>query len=223
MNRASRAEPFVDSTRSGLRAGALVIGLTGGIGAGKSRLAAELAVGGAVAIDADRVGHELLERAEVRERVVAEFGPGVLGPDGAIDRAALGAVVFGDAGRLDRLEAILHPRMAAEFLERIESAGAGPRRVTVVLDAAILHEAGWAELCDHVVFVDAPAAIRHGRLAETRGWSAAEIARREVAQWPLDRKRRLADQVVRGTDEPAAIAAEVLDRARDLVATHPPD
>jgi dephospho-CoA kinase len=181
-----------------------VIGLIGGIGGGKSRVAALLAEHGAFVIDADAVGHALLEQRPVRDLVVARFGPSILdrsdpvgdGDGIRIDRRALGAIVFARPEALRQLEAILHPRMRRTFARAIARETRRGRARAVVLDAAVLLEAGWDTLCDRVVFVDAPREQRLARLADARGWDAATLEAREAAQWPLERKRARADAVV---------------------------
>ncbi len=127
-----------------------------------------------------------------RERAVKAGSPP------AIDRRALGAIVFADPKARRDLEAILHPRMRSWFLAVIErelSAGGGTDRL-VVLDAAVLLEAGWDDLCDLIVFVDAPREERMRRVEEQRGWSRETFEARERAQWPGDLKRRRADVVI---------------------------
>ena len=182
-----------------------VVGLIGGVGSGKSRVAQLLESRGAAVIDADAVGHELLRDTEIRGRILERFGRGVLtepGPeDGrraepAIDRRALGALVFADPTDRAALEAIVHPPMRARFHRAIERALQDGRARLVVLDAAILLEAGWDDLCDRVVFVEAPRPERMRRVAAVRGWSAETFAARERAQWPDDQKRRQAHWVV---------------------------
>jgi dephospho-CoA kinase len=182
-----------------------VIGLIGGIGAGKSKVAALFNERGAVVINADAVGHELLKDPEVCARIGEQFGAGVLAGAGgeggsppAIDRKALGAIVFADFKARRDLEEILHPRMRSWFLAVIErelGAGGGTGRI-VVLDAAVLLEAGWDDLCDLIVFVDAPREGRMRRVEEERGWSREMFEARERAQWPSDEKRRRADVVI---------------------------
>jgi dephospho-CoA kinase len=180
-----------------------VIGLIGGIGAGKSRVAELLAAAGAFVIDADLVGHALLTQRPVRDLVVAQFGNRVLergtspGDPPPIDRRALGAIVFADPARLRQLEAILHPRMRGTFERAIARTIRRGRARAVVLDAAVLLEAGWNTLCDHIVLVDAPRSERLKRLEAARGWSDQALTAREAAQWPLERKRALAGAVVR--------------------------
>lgn len=177
-----------------------VLGLIGGIGGGKSAVARRLADRGAAVIDADAVGHELLEEPSIRDRVVGRFGPGVLEASSAamsrIDRRALGAVVFGDARALRDLEAILHPEMRGCFAGSIERLSSEGDRPCIVLDAAVLLEAGWDDLCDRIAFVDAPRAERLRRVGASRGWSEADLAARERRQWPVEEKRRRADWVV---------------------------
>jgi dephospho-CoA kinase len=182
-----------------------VIGLIGGIGSGKSRVAAHFEAAGAVVIDADVVGHELLNDPRVGSEIVDRFGTGVLsekstGPElpSVIDRKALGTIVFADPMARRDLETILHPRMRASFeavIER-ESKSKKSEKSMVVLDAAILLEAGWDDLCDVIVFVDAPRDERMRRVQAQRGWSREAFEARERAQWPCDKKRRRADLVI---------------------------
>jgi dephospho-CoA kinase len=184
-----------------------VIGLVGGIGAGKSLVAEQLTRHGAVVLDADRIGHALLDQTPARDEVVARFGPDVLipGDPPRIDRQALGAIVFADPVRLRALEAILHPRMRATFEKAIRRTVRKGQATAIVLDAAVLFEASWNTLCDLVAFVDAPADQRHARLLAERGWTAPQIAARERAQLPLDEKRRRAGAVLTNDAGPEAL------------------
>ncbi len=182
-----------------------VIGLTGGVASGKSSVASLFAEAGFAVIDADSVGHAVLDLPSVREQLVGRFGPGVVAPRGPsgslelrVDRKALGSIVFADPEARRALEAIVHPPMRARFLEEISSAlGPGcPSGRPVVLDAAILREAGWDDLCDLVVFVDAPRSERLRRATGSRGWSDQDFTARERAQWPCERKQLRADFVI---------------------------
>ncbi len=183
-----------------------VVGLIGGIGAGKSAAARLLADRGAAIIDADAVGHELLEDPAIRGRILERFGAGVLEPESGaspagnstgqgprISRRALGAVVFAEAPALRDLESILHPAMRDRFRRVIEHVARDGRSPCVVLDAAVLLEAGWDDLCDLVIFVDAPRPDRLRRVAQSRGWSESTLDARERSQWPSVRKRRRTD------------------------------
>ena len=193
-----------------------VIGLVGGIGAGKSTAAQAFAGLGLRLLDADAVGHALLAQRPARDRVVERFGPSVLraneegveGSEPEVDRRALGAIVFADPVARHDLEAILHPAMRDTFKRAIDRAGRSGVP-GVVLDAAILFEAGWNTLCDAVLFIDAPRDARVARVAASRGWSADEIDAREGAQAPLDSKRTRADHVLENADSPEAIRESV--------------
>lgn len=204
-----------------------VIGLVGGIGSGKSAVAARLAELGAFVIDADTVGHALLSQRPVLERIVARFGPRVLAPSAtegepqAVDRAVLGAIVFADPVALESLETIVHPWMRRTFdkaIARVARRGEAP---ALVLDAAILYEAGWDTFCDRVLFVDAPRPVRLARLQAQRGWDEPALAAREASQWPLDRKRARADAVLSNAGPLVALADEV-DRVWESIRTPPP-
>jgi dephospho-CoA kinase len=199
-----------------------VVGLIGGIGAGKSAAARMLADRGAAVIDADAVGHELLEDPAIRARILERFGAGVLeveaspavastGQNPRISRRALGAVVFADDRALRDLEAILHPAMRDRFRQAIEVVAREGRTPCVVLDAAVLLEAGWDDLCDLVIFVDAPRPDRLRRVEQSRGWSAATLDARERSQWPLLRKGQGADWIIKNDGDLDRLGRE-LDR-----------
>lgn len=192
--------PTRESARPSLskRGEALAIGLTGEIGGGKSAVASLLAERGALVIDADVAGHETLRRPDVRARLVERFGSGVLTTkDGEpqIDRRELGALVFADSEALRDLEAIVHPIMAERFRRQIAEARRSPGAGPIVIDAAVLFEAGWDGLCDCVLYVEAPRAARLERVAR-RGWSAADLKAREAAQWSGEAKAGRADYVL---------------------------
>jgi dephospho-CoA kinase len=202
-----------------------VVGIVGGIGSGKSHIAKKLADRGATVIDADAVGHALLDQGPVQDTLVRKFGSDILGPpdeDGVrrVDRSTLGAIVFKDEALRKVLEEALHPRMRATFervisrLSRQLSPKPGALRLpapVVVLDAAVLYEAGWNELCDLVVFVDAPKKDRIKRVVAVRAWSQEELDRREAAQWPLELKKNQADVVLKNpdTDKEASLDKEI--------------
>ncbi|NQU74803.1 MAG: dephospho-CoA kinase [Planctomycetes bacterium] len=171
-----------------------VVGLVGGVGSGKSLVAKILQELGCVRIDADEVGHMLLACPEIARAVIGQFGPDIVAPGGAIDRALLAERVFADSGSLSRLNEIIHGPLRAELARRIEELRRA--RAVIVLDAALLLETDWHRLCDILVYVDAPADQRRRRVAESRGWSSAELARRENFQKSLDKKREKSDYIV---------------------------
>ncbi|MDT9681444.1 dephospho-CoA kinase [Streptomyces sp. TRM76323] len=172
----------------------LTVGLTGGIGAGKSEVSRLLVSYGAVLVDADRVAREVVEPGTPGLAAVVEaFGPGVLTPEGALDRPKLGSLVFGDAERLATLNGIVHPLVRARSAEL--QAAAAPDAV-VVHDVPLLTENGLAPLYDVVVVVDASAETRLDRLVRLRGMTGAEARARMAAQATAEQRRAIADYVI---------------------------
>jgi len=187
----------------------MLVGLTGGIGAGKSVVAARLAELGAVVIDSDRLAREVVAPGtEGLAEVVAAFGPGVLGPDAALDRPALGRLVFADPAARARLEAIVHPRVRARAAQLAAGAPAGS---VVVNDVPLLVEAGLADTFDVVVVVLASAQTRLHRLVDGRGMSEAE-ARARIAAQASDEQRRAVADVVLANDGTLAQLRTAVDR-----------
>jgi len=188
-----------------------VVGVIGGIGAGKSLVASEFASRGGFLLDADQIGHTLLEQSPCRDRVLERFGEEILAPFGdfgvrrPIDRRALGSIVFSRPEALRDLESILHPAMRKTFERAIARESRRGRVPAVVLDAAILYEAGWDTLCDFVVFVDAEPEIRLARLEASRGWTLEVLTAREKLQGPLEEKRRQADHVLTNNNDLAEL------------------
>ena len=171
-----------------------VIGLLGGIAAGKTTVARMLADLGARVVSADAIAHAVLAEPGVRDRIVARWGPGVLDPAGSVDRGWLARRVFADPAELAALEAITHPAILAEMRRRLAEARA-ERPPAIVVDAPLLVEAAQDDLCDVLIFVECAQELRLARAAE-RGWDPAELLRRERHQWPLDAKRARARFVI---------------------------
>lgn len=198
------APPGAETARAGAGAragGPIVVGLTGSIGAGKTTAAGMLREMGCVVVDSDAEAREALDRPEVRETVASWWGPGVLDASGKVDRRAVGAIVFERPEERARLERLVHPlvrKSRAAFIERAAAEGAS----VVVVDVPLLYEAGVDRECDAVVYVDAPREERLRRVA-ARGWTEAELARREAAQRPVAEKKGRADERVEnaGTEE----------------------
>ena len=182
---------------SGSAAGPPTIGLAGGIGAGKSRVAALLAELGCVVSDSDADARAVLADPEVIDTLRSWWGDEVVGVDGAIDRGKVAGRVFTDVEERRRLESVLHPRIHERRAARF--AAAPPDTRAFVIDAPLLFEAGLDAECDAVIFVDASRPTRLARVAANRGWSDEELARRESAQWPIDRKRSLATLIIDNT------------------------
>ncbi|GAA2243463.1 MULTISPECIES: dephospho-CoA kinase [Kitasatospora] len=172
----------------------LRIGLTGGIGAGKSEVSRQFAALGAVVVDSDLIAREVVAPGtDGLAAVVAEFGSGILREDGSLDRPALGAVVFADPARLAALNAIVHPLVRARSAE-LEDA-AGPEDI-VVHDVPLLAENGLAPLYDLVVVIDADDEVRLDRLVRLRGMTEAEAKARMAAQASRQQRLAVADLVI---------------------------
>ena len=186
----------------------IIIGVTGPIATGKStvdRMLREL--GAAPVIDGDQVVHELYhDSGELRERLVALFGPAITGPDGAIDRRALGARVFGDPAALRRLEEVVHPAVRAEVRRRLDRA---PPDAVAVVDAVKLLQGDMAHLCTARWWVAASRDEQLRRLVELRHFSPEDAERRLAAQPRLEDWRDQVDLVIDN--------AGVLDRTRRQV------
>jgi dephospho-CoA kinase len=188
-----------------------VIGLAGGIGAGKSSVADAFLRLGAAVIDADEIAHEVLAWPDVVRRIEREFGPGIVA-GGRVSRPALAAKVFSDKLLLDKLTSIIHPPVIAETRRVIDTARRAASCPAVVIDAPLLIEAGLKGLCDALVFVDAAPEIRAQRLAASKGWDPAEIERRQKFQDSLIYKRHQADYTIVNNgslDDVARQAAEI--------------
>ena len=187
------------------------VGLTGGLGSGKSTVAGLLGKRGAVIIDADVVAREVVQAGTPGfAAVVARFGPGVVGRDGELDRAALARIVFADGAALDELNAIVHPLVGSRSAEL---AAAVPPGAVVVHDIPLLAENGLADRFDTVVVVEADREIRLARLAE-RGLTRAEAEARMAAQATDEQRRAIADEIVRNDGDLDSLARQV-DRLWD--------
>ncbi|HEX78092.1 MAG TPA: dephospho-CoA kinase [Dehalococcoidia bacterium] len=197
----------------------IVIGLTGGIGSGKSTVSQMLAELGAVVIDVDRLGHEALSpHTEAWQEVVTAFGSEILKPDGEIDRARLAQKVFGDAQAIERLNRIMHPRMyrlAQEKLARLEEEGV---RV-VVMDTPLLFEAHWTPLVDEVWVTYAPQEKVVERLRRRSGLSESEVRERLGHQMSPEEKARRGNRVIDTGAPLAEVKAQVEKLWRELMAS----
>lgn len=189
-----------------------MIGLVGGVASGKSFVAAELVRRGAVAVDADRAGHEVLRQPEVIEDVRRCWGESVLDADGQVDRRALARIVFAPPPdgplELARLERLTHPLIRARLADEIAQVRRQGQAAAIVLDAPVMLKAGWDRFCDHLLMVECDQAVRRSRAA-ARGWTAEEFARREAAQESLDRKRGAADLVMDNSGTPPQTSLEI--------------
>jgi dephospho-CoA kinase len=215
----------------------MILGVLGGIGAGKSTVTRMLVDLGADSVDADALAHAALGLSDVREEIRRAFGDSVFRQEtvfrqegqaqgGEVDRGALADRVFSDGNALERLERIIHPRVEAEVIERVrtfqsrssrtagsgddgpDATGAQPGARVLVLDVPLLASSPLKRLCDAFVFIEARAESRRERTA-LRGWTAAELEKREVAQVAIDDKLRLADYVIENSSDLESLARQV--------------
>ncbi|MFT4305759.1 MAG: dephospho-CoA kinase [Microbacterium sp.] len=187
-----------------------LIALTGGIAAGKSTVARRLAEHGAVIVDADRIVRDVqAPGTPALAGIAAEFGADVLREDGSLDRAALGARVFGDADALARLNAIVHPAVRAESQRRFEAAFAADPDAVVVYDVPLLVEARSGDRWDRIVVVHAPAEVRAQRLVSLRGMTPQDAAARIAAQATDAERLAIADEVIDTAGAEADTLAQV--------------
>ncbi|QDT92389.1 dephospho-CoA kinase [Gimesia algae] len=177
------------------------IALIGGIGSGKSAVANKVkSLRPAVVIDADRIGHEVLELPDIQEKIREQFGSVVFNERGTISRSELARLVFGESKQhqksLKQLETIVHPAIHRRLEQEIQAARSLNQVDVILVDAAVIVEAGWKELCDQIVFIDCPFEQRLKRVTQNRGWSETELTKREKHQLPLSEKRKLADGLI---------------------------
>ncbi|RLE08937.1 dephospho-CoA kinase [Candidatus Aerophobetes bacterium] len=170
----------------------MVLGITGNIGCGKTTVAKMFEKLGAQVIEADKVGHLLLKRKKVKERLVRAFGRSILDERGEVVRKNLRGIVFKDRKKLTQLNRILHPLMAEEMKKMISSS---PRPL-IVVDAAVLFEAGWQSLVDKVLVVTSSYETQMRRIKETTNLSLEELEGIMQAQLPQEEKVKRADYVI---------------------------
>ena len=173
-----------------------IIGLAGGIGAGKSHVARALGKLGGAVIASDALVAAAYTHPAVKRQLHDWYGDAIFDGLGRVDKRAVAGRVFADAGQRERLEKLLHPIVNEARLELMRRAAGDPAVAAYVWDSPLLYETGLDARCDAVIFVDAPRDVRVERVMRTRGWDAAELDRRERVQTPLDEKRERATHVI---------------------------
>jgi len=196
-----------------------VIGIVGGIGSGKTALAVALNdYFRCVRLDADAAGHRALERTDVVAALKAAFGDQILDAQGRIRRSELAQLVFGPgeerSAARKRLESIVHPHIRKDIVEQLERNQIDGECDLILLDAALLIEAGWSNDCDAVIYVDTPVEVRRQRVAQ-RGWSAAELANREASQLSLEEKQNRADLIIDNSENIDVVARKAASWIND--------
>lgn len=184
----------------------MILGVTGGIGSGKSTVAQLLAERGACVIDADAIAREIVEPGSpVLRELLEEFGSGILHGDGTLNRAQLAAVAFSESEGTARLNAIMHPRIAAVAAERVAAANSA----VVVYDMPLLVETGQQSLVDHIVVVDVPEDVQVERAVGLRGFTEEDVRRRIAAQASRADRLAVADTVIDNSGTLEETAAQV--------------
>jgi dephospho-CoA kinase len=191
-----------------------VIGIIGGMCSGKSTVAAEFAKLGCAVINADEIAHQLLDDKDVRAKIVRVFGKEVLDEEGKISRVELAKRVFGDGGqktegRMSLLTGILHPPVLARVEQLIARYMQEPGVKAIVLDMPLLVEVGWEKRCDRVIFVDCDLPIRRKRAQKTGLFEADELKIRENLQISLDKKKRIADNIVDNNSDLSGLSKQI--------------
>ncbi len=176
----------------------LIVGLVGGIASGKSRVADHFEQLGAVVLNADQIGHQVLEFREVQQQLAARWGKVIFDEDQNIDRGAIAGIVFEDgirgATELEFLESITHPEIARQLESAIDSARMDNAQV-VIIDAPVMLKTGWDRYCNEILFIEANNEQRLDR-ARKRGWTEDMFLQREKSQTSLQEKRRRSDRVI---------------------------
>lgn len=195
----------------------VIIGLAGGIGAGKSSVARILESLGCLLIDSDQRAKAALDRPDVRQQLVSWWGDSILAPSGTVDRGRIAEIIFADPAQRARLESVVHPILRQDRDALIAETRADPRSPhrAIVIDAPLLFEAGLDAQCDAVIFVDTPFPIRLDRVRETRGWDEAELRRREAAQIDPEEKKHRSEFVITNSESEHRLRQEtskVLDQ-----------
>ena len=199
----------------------VVIGLTGGVGTGKSTVAKMFRQLGAVALDADVIAHQAMEPKRLAWRsIVKAFGRDVLNTDQTVNRRRLASIVFSDEQRRRQLERIIHPVVLRQIKRALHRLWRTRGVKVVVLDIPLLLEAGAEGWVDALVVVTAPPEAQRERLQRTHGWSDGETAARIAAQWDLSAKAALADYVVDNSNGVDATRTQVRQLWKQLVPAH---
>ena len=195
------------------------LGITGGIGSGKSAVCRILRSLGAALFEADVVAKQLMENSpDVRLQIIAAFGPQAYAP--SLNRAWLASRVFGDAEALARLNAIVHPRVREAFSQRC-AAAALERVPLLVHEAALIYESGLDAMLDHVAVVDAPVPVRIRRVVERDGTTAEAVRARMRHQWPPSVLRQRADFVIDNSGAPELLRSQVVQLYAQVTAARP--
>jgi dephospho-CoA kinase len=199
-------------------AGKPIIGLTGGIGSGKSTIAQLFADAGCMVISSDEIVRQAYKDSIIKQTLKKWWGGMVFDPDGEVDRAAVARKIFSRPEDRKKLEQLLHP-YANQVRERMmQQAGEDPNIVAFVWDTPLLMETGLNRMCDKVVFVDAAREDRLARVKEYRNWTEADLSERENSQLPLDKKKEISDYCISNTADADYARGQVRDTLTRILA-----
>ena len=197
-----------------------IIGLCGGIGAGKSQVAAEFEQLGCLVIDSDRLNHQVLSRPDVLATLREWWGADVVPPGGKPDRHRIAAIVFADPDQKQRLESLVYPLIATLRKAMIDAVSEDEAVKAVILDSPLLFESNLDELCDSIVFVEASLAQRLQRLRGSRNWDEAQLHQRERWQKPLAYKRSRSEFFVNNDGPPDQLRTQVIGILEKIASRH---
>ncbi len=191
-----------------------IIGVTGGIGSGKSFVARTFESFDCVVANADDNAKVVLNREEIQDTIRAWWGDECVGQDGQTNRAFIASIVFNDVDAREKLEGLIHPVVRA--MQEAQFSNAPEHTRALVIDAPLLLETDLHTLCDYIIFVQANEALRLERVQETRGWDENELRRREEAQLPLDKKADSADYVIINESDQSSVMTQVKQVLDDI-------
>jgi len=194
-----------------------IIGILGGIGSGKSTVAAELGKLGCAVIDADKIAHRLLNEPSIREQIVEFFGGGVLTIDGTVDHCKLARMAFSDAGKIEKLNRIVHPAVMAKVEQKIEEIQGVGQAKAIVLDIPLLVEVGWDKRCDALIFIKCDYKKRLERAKKIGLLDPDELKKRENFQISLDTKAAIAENTVENNSDLSALTRQVAEIFPEIV------
>ena len=194
-----------------------LVGIVGGIGSGKSTVAAEFSKLGCAVIDADALVHRLLDEKSVQERVAKTLRTSPFNESAPLNRRRIADLVFDNPENLAKLNSVLHPRVLDETERLIEEYRKTEEISAIILDIPLLIEVGWAKRCDRIIFVECPQKLRYQRIKTKRNLSVKDIKMRENFQISLDKKRFQADTTINNNTDQLSLARQVIEIFSDIV------
>ena len=194
-----------------------IIGLLGGIGSGKSTVAAEFSKLGCLIIDADRISHALIQKNTVIQQLVNLLGPDILTAAGNPDRKKIAASVFNDPDKLKALNSIIHPAVLCEMDRQIKKNIQNSNFKAIILDIPLLVEIGWDKRCTRIIFIECNEQIRMERARVNKNMQTKEFKNRENFQISLDKKRCLADNTINNVSDLSTLVRQIEFIFSDIV------